>query len=445
MLTLITPTGDRPEAFQLCEYWMGRQTYKGDIQWIVVDDGVKETCCTRNQEYVRRVPRSSDPSHTLGVNLLEAIPRVKGSKVIIIEDDDYYDPCYLETMSRWLDSAELVGERGAKYYYLASRAYYFWTNHQHASLCRTGFSASAVDQFRNTIEQGKRGNPSIDMAFWERFTGKRQLHETLLNGKAMCVGIKQLPGRTGITHRRYKQAVDDPDMDLLRVWTGDDFAAYRRFVRRSDSFIPYTVCFGGYDTLGDPPSENSHVICDRETVVPEGWHEIRVERTQKTPRLESRLWKMRPDLVFPHDNTLYFDGSIQFKRHPSQVVQHLQRHGASAECVFFRHDSSRSIKEEIAEIVRLRFADESQVSTRLTRENEDLPVALGGLIFRRPTPSAKEFGEVWWRLFSEQLYNRDQVILPIALKESGAMHTFVDTPISEFVTIRPHAKRREKL
>jgi hypothetical protein len=36
-LTLITCTADRPEAFQLCERWMARQTYRGSIQWIVAD------------------------------------------------------------------------------------------------------------------------------------------------------------------------------------------------------------------------------------------------------------------------------------------------------------------------------------------------------------------------------------------------------------------------
>ena len=38
-VTLITPTGYRPEAFGLCIEYVWRQTYNGPLQWIVVDDG----------------------------------------------------------------------------------------------------------------------------------------------------------------------------------------------------------------------------------------------------------------------------------------------------------------------------------------------------------------------------------------------------------------------
>ena len=75
-VTLITPTGDRPQCFRLCEHWMRRQTYDGTVQWIVVDDGHSPTRATQGQIYIRREPQEGDPPHTLCANLRLALPRV---------------------------------------------------------------------------------------------------------------------------------------------------------------------------------------------------------------------------------------------------------------------------------------------------------------------------------------------------------------------------------
>jgi len=47
-ITVITPTGDRPEAFALCERWMSQQTYTGQIQWIwKATDDLNSDCSGR--------------------------------------------------------------------------------------------------------------------------------------------------------------------------------------------------------------------------------------------------------------------------------------------------------------------------------------------------------------------------------------------------------------
>ena len=86
MITLITPTCDRPEAFSLCEFWMSRQTYDGEIQWIVVDDGNTPVCTTQGQEYIRREPGLAT-QHSLRENFLEGLKHSKGDKIFVIEDD----------------------------------------------------------------------------------------------------------------------------------------------------------------------------------------------------------------------------------------------------------------------------------------------------------------------------------------------------------------------
>ena len=69
VVSLVTPTRDRPEAFNLCVHWMSRQTYRqlGPIQWVVVDDGdrpVDQALLERARswgwtiDYIRRAPTS---------------------------------------------------------------------------------------------------------------------------------------------------------------------------------------------------------------------------------------------------------------------------------------------------------------------------------------------------------------------------------------------------
>src|SRR6185369_16758975 len=100
MITAITPTADRPEAFALCERWMARQTIKPD-QWIVADGGQVPVRCTMGQTHIHD-PRPAGAAN-LAHNLLNAISAVKGEVVAIVEDDDWYSPKHLETMVRLLE------------------------------------------------------------------------------------------------------------------------------------------------------------------------------------------------------------------------------------------------------------------------------------------------------------------------------------------------------
>ena len=59
-ITLITPTGDRPLAFALCQNWMRKQTVL-PFQWVVVDDGKIPMKPYVPMEYVRRKPHPNDP------------------------------------------------------------------------------------------------------------------------------------------------------------------------------------------------------------------------------------------------------------------------------------------------------------------------------------------------------------------------------------------------
>ncbi len=229
-LTLITPTGDRPLPMRLCERWISRQTFRGTIQWIVVDDGKTETELRMGQQRIRRLPRSDDPPHTLALNLKKAIPHVASEKVLIIEDDDWYAPNYLEVMSQHLDRFELVGEGHSFYYHLGERLYRPCGNERHASLCQTGFRRSAVLQSLNSVCEST--DKFVDLRLWKYFVGKRKVFVS--SPGPIALGIKGLPGRPGQTmgwrpkHGSIWKA--DASFEVLRQFIAGDIEHYQAFL-----------------------------------------------------------------------------------------------------------------------------------------------------------------------------------------------------------------------
>ena len=235
-LTVITPTRDRPEAFDLCKKWMSRQTYERLVQWIIVDDGDIPTSYTDNPKsnilaYSLRRNPSSDVC-TLQDNLLHAIPHIQGECVLIFEDDEFYAPGYLSAMASMLDEAVLVGEKNAHYYNVASRRWHNSGNTTHASLCRTGFRKSLIGAFRQICMESKRANDVfVDIRLWSTRTESRKLAEW----SGLSVGIKGMPGRGGLGKSHALDAFrhKDPQMNVLRSWIGKaDAAVYEKYYQR---------------------------------------------------------------------------------------------------------------------------------------------------------------------------------------------------------------------
>lgn len=225
MLQLLTATGARPEAFALCERWMAAQSYAGPVTWIIVDDGAKPTPITKSpkgwvQIVIRPAPFWQPGQNTQARNLLKGLDAVDaGHALVVIEDDDYYAPDWLETCVRELAHAELVGECRARYYNLALCRGRQLSNSRHASLCATAMRGSAIATFRKACELRPK---FIDLELWNRHRSKR-----LFDGHR-TVGIKGLPGRGGIGmgHRNDFTGEYDPDGALLRQWVGDDARFY---------------------------------------------------------------------------------------------------------------------------------------------------------------------------------------------------------------------------
>lgn len=236
--TVITPTGDRPEAFELCKLYMNRQTIKPS-QWIIVDDGFEKGDEAKEfsfSQYIRRERKKGEPKHTLPCQMLEAFNYVNTNYVLIMEDDDWYAPNYFEEMLKLFnnDAINIVGLGNNIYYNPIVKKYFIHENKNHSSWCSTGFSSKLIP-FIEAICTFNTG-PLIDLKIWRTVKEKN----ILLNSKNLCIGIKGLPGRAGfvaghlnIKTNSYKTDGFRKDFSsvFFKECIGEDIHLYERFIK----------------------------------------------------------------------------------------------------------------------------------------------------------------------------------------------------------------------
>jgi hypothetical protein len=201
---------------------MLQQDYKGSVRWVIVDDGFEETKIDYSGEieiqYKRLPPLKNN---TQGRNLLHAMESMDlEDKVVIIEDDDYYGPNWLKTISEKLDTFDLAGEGHSIYWNVSHRRFTECKNTGHASLCSTGLTRSAIPFF---IQLCKSNKTAIDMNMWRQFRGSKEVFSS-----RHVIGIKGLPGRKGLGagHTEKFLRVADPDGKNLFHWIGNDAETY---------------------------------------------------------------------------------------------------------------------------------------------------------------------------------------------------------------------------
>ena len=228
MITLLTPTGHRPEAFNLCKKFINRQTYKGPMQWVIVYDSPEAPDTTGIRQNISVETYKGPKEWREGINTQRfnmdlAIQKAKGDFIFVIEDDDWYSPQYIETyiwlMSRW----DVVGEGNNNYYNLERMAYREWKNVQHASLCSTAIKKSKLDLLDRAVNSGEI---FYDIALWRMV--RQEKHKGVINvGMGLNVGMKGLPGRYGIGGGHAKPAnadmanfEKDKNASVLIDWVG---------------------------------------------------------------------------------------------------------------------------------------------------------------------------------------------------------------------------------
>lgn len=222
MLTLLTATGMRPEAWAICERLMMAQTYQGKARWIIVDDGEKQQPITFERdgwtlEVIRPEPFWKLGENTQARNLMIGLAHIRpDDKLVICEDDDLYLPGYLADVDKWLDRADLVGEPMARYFNVATGIGKQLTNKAHCSLCSTAVKGAGIKALCQAVLKNKK---FIDMELWRTFKGTKYISNT-----RHVVGIKGLPGRDGIGCGHRMQG--NPNKGMLRQWIGGSSEIY---------------------------------------------------------------------------------------------------------------------------------------------------------------------------------------------------------------------------
>ena len=228
MITIVTPTCDRPEAFALCERWVKRQSCRPH-QWIVADGGSVPATCTMGQIHIHD-PKPAGALNFIN-NLRNGVNCAEGDVIVFFEDDEWYRSDHLECLEHRLRSSHLSGGVWQRYYNVAHRQWRIFRNHG-SSLCQTGMRRSLVPAFLRVLDECEtRRHFGVDGSFWSSACPPN-LRESYDDSDSPTVcGIKGIAGQQGlgVGHRPDKSWTDDPDLHKLRQWIGDDADTYARF------------------------------------------------------------------------------------------------------------------------------------------------------------------------------------------------------------------------
>jgi glycosyltransferase involved in cell wall biosynthesis len=221
-VSLITPTCGRPRGVELCERYIARQTVKHD-EWIVADSGAEKATLTMGQIHLHRPAPAG--ARNLARNVMDALDRVTGDVVIVVEDDDWYSAGHIERCLEGLQHRLAYGCPTLNYFNVAHRCWISMKN-RGAALCQTVFRRELLPEMRAAAQTAHAANDfSIDARFWAP-------RQSMATGPQTVIGIKGLPGQPGlgIGHRPKSSGarrwVNDPTFAQLRRWIGDDVEHY---------------------------------------------------------------------------------------------------------------------------------------------------------------------------------------------------------------------------
>lgn len=227
-VTVITCTGDRHKAFALCKQHVMAQTFRNNVEWLVVDDGADMVDTSHIDTYIRMPHRPG--VNTLNDNFTIALQAASGEFLVVFEDDDYYAPNYIETVLEFLGRVKLVGVREVTYYNLKG----LWRpirNQTYAPLAFTAFDCDLIPLMLEAMDGGPY--KTFDIGFW-RLAAKEKITTLMYKADGLCVGVKGFPGRAGIGlgHRNLEHSTwrVDADKSKAKELFGPAFELYEPFI-----------------------------------------------------------------------------------------------------------------------------------------------------------------------------------------------------------------------
>lgn len=233
-VNIITTTRDRIVALKLLEKWIDRQTWKW-INWIIVTDGEITEFPGRGRVIQRRgdvyydarqnIELVEAPNyHSMLNNLAVGIEIAdKESPIIIMEDDEYYAPNYVERCLQALTEVEMVGFAPSHYIHVVDRTYRCMHNASFASLAATAWLPSVTPCVKELIH---RNDPYLDGLLWNTWEGSYGIVDN--TSEPVNVSFKGLPGARGIgvSHSEKIGGVDWQMTKLRKMVNREAFNEY---------------------------------------------------------------------------------------------------------------------------------------------------------------------------------------------------------------------------
>ena len=214
-ITVITPTCDRPIAFQRCNYYFNNQLKSFPVQWIVIDSGINKIK-PKNQNIYISIKCNQNKNKDIAKNYLSALDYISFNIVVFMEDDDWYANDYLKFVYDNFDDSDIVGCQRNKYYNVTENYYFKNGNFRHSSLCSTAISKKiALNEFKRHCEIAfKKSHKFIDLKLW-----RSKVNKKFIKSNNKVIGMKCLPGKKGLAgHRIREKYLKDNDLKTLYSW-----------------------------------------------------------------------------------------------------------------------------------------------------------------------------------------------------------------------------------
>ena len=143
---------------------MARQTHAGAVRWVIVDDGVEPQPVTFGRPgwdviIIRPSPRW-EPGEHAGPQSIAGLTAVTGADpLIVIEDDDWYAPDYLEWVAdQFATHPRTHGGIVRAVLPRRTRSGPAVDNRRHASLCSTATCGPGTAVFRRVVGRRKKSS-----------------------------------------------------------------------------------------------------------------------------------------------------------------------------------------------------------------------------------------------------------------------------------------------
>jgi hypothetical protein len=207
-VAVVTPHHDSKRSMFLerLKFYMSRQTRQPDM-WFIIDEPT---------------PFKPDLTYRVRIGIERAI-NAGADVILIMEDDDWYDPNYIMFMvDGWKRSGKppIFGIGYTLYVHIFAGKYWFSPHKNRASLMSTLVTPQAIESFTYPDDT----HVWLDIDLWKIAGGK-----TVEPDKYYSVGIKHNIGLCGgVGHNKsFSKYVSDPNYNELRKHIKDDLVWYR--------------------------------------------------------------------------------------------------------------------------------------------------------------------------------------------------------------------------